>query len=143
MRREANGPAEMKAKHTCCLSNTAAFNPLSRSCHQLHRPPAGRVDSGSRGGCYQLSRSEPQGKGRVADKLSGAWEPLQAQAHDPPPCFSLANSWGCGGSSSLGLRPRPEGGRRQLYVPLNMSCLNFLPNVQVRIPEHHVLYLPG
>ena len=40
MRREANGPAEMKAKHTCCLSNTAAFNPLSRSCHQLHRPPA-------------------------------------------------------------------------------------------------------
>lgn len=39
----------------------------------------GSVDSGKRGGCYQLARSEPQGKGRTADKLSGAWALLQAQ----------------------------------------------------------------
>ena len=143
MRREAKGACWDEAKHTRHLGDKTASSPLSGSTTSF----IGNVDSGRRRGCYQLTRSESQGKGREADKLSGAWELCQARAHDLP-CFVLADhSWGCGLLSGCGLVPGAEwrgvGGDGQPSpsdVPPNVSCLYFPPKVYTRIPHIMVLY---
>lgn len=111
MRREGKGAC---AKHTWHLSNKTASSPRSGSATSF----IGNVDSGRRGGCYQLTRSEPQGKGRAADKLSGAWELRQARAHDLPSFVLADHSWGCGRLSGSGLVPGvPGAGKIASLVP--------------------------
>lgn len=112
--REVKGPVKMKAKHTCSLSHTVVFKhgPTSIPGAASSFPGPQGVDSGNKGGCYECTRSEGQGKGRATDKLSGVWEWFQAEAYVPPLCFSPAESWSFEGLPSSGLRPWAEGRTR-------------------------------
>lgn len=76
----------MKPELNLCLSDNVTFTP---SLGAASFTALSNVDSAKRGGCYQLTRPELQGKGRVADKLS-KWDlgTAPGTAHDlptPPP----------------------------------------------------------
>lgn len=78
------------------------------------QPPHPRsVDSGRRGRCYQLTRPQCQGKGRAADKLSGAWKLLQVQTT----CLLFSGPRQLGLWRTAQLRPGPGRGRKEMASP--------------------------
>lgn len=88
---EERSQGACRGQEEACASVTMWHSPPSLGAASFTGPS--NVDPGKRGGCYPLTRSELQGKSRVADKLS-KWDlgTAPGTAHDLPlhhyPLFS-------------------------------------------------------